>query len=88
MKTTILSILIITIFGCQNSRWPEKERNQFLASCVKSGMQSGATEIVAKEYCECVASKLEKKVSSPVDADMKLVFKTQEDCVKEISGNK
>ena len=78
----------MTIFGCQNSRWPEKERNQFLASCVKSGKQAGYSEKVSKEYCECVASKLEKKVSNPIDAEMKEIFKIQEDCKKKIFSNK
>ena len=82
----VLTILSITVLGCQNnkSRWPEKERNQFLASCVKAGMQKGNSERVAKQYCDCTVSKLEKKFRHAKNITMAAMFEVQEDCKKKI----
>ena len=67
------------------SKWPETERNQFLSSCVKAGMQQGNSESIANLYCDCAISKLEKKFSNANDITMEVMFKIQEDCKKKIS---
>ena len=50
------------------SKWSSKDRSDFLSECVKSAKAS-ISEDKAKNYCECMLFKIEKKFHNPRDAD-------------------
>lgn len=49
------------------SKWSAIDRSDFLSECVKSA-KTGMSEEKAKNYCECMMFKIEKKYPNPGDA--------------------
>lgn len=50
------------------STWSYKDRSDFLSECIKSA-KDGIGEGKAKNYCECMLFKIEKKYPNPRDAE-------------------
>lgn len=49
------------------SKWSVTDRSDFLSECVKSA-KTGMSEEKAKNYCDCMMFKIEKKYPNPNDA--------------------
>jgi hypothetical protein len=49
------------------SAWSATDRSDFLSECIASA-KAGMTEEKAKNYCQCMMFKVEKKYPSPADA--------------------
>jgi hypothetical protein len=56
------------IRDCLSMKWPEKDRNTFLASCEKNATPNVGAE-KAKSYCSCMLDKIQVKYARAEDAD-------------------
>jgi hypothetical protein len=54
------------IKGCLAMKWPEKDRNDFVSSCVASASKLGQEK--ATKYCNCMLLKVEAKYPNPNDS--------------------
>src|SRR5689334_13379143 len=56
MKKIFLLLISFFLFSC-HSRWTEKNRSEFLSSCIAGATKDmGATK--AKAYCQCMLEKI------------------------------
>jgi len=51
-----------------NSTWTAGERSEFISQCIGSAKAGGLGEQKAKNYCECMLYKIEKKYPSSAQA--------------------
>ncbi len=71
MKKVLLSgIIICSLLSCSNkSDWSDVEKDAFVKNCVPSAQQSANMDATkAKDYCECMMGKVEKKYPKAEDA--------------------
>ncbi len=68
MKKAFL-LLLFTIFSvsCKNT-WNQEDKDSFYQACTGEAIRWAGTEEKAKEYCDCVFGKMEKKYPNENDA--------------------
>jgi hypothetical protein len=79
--TTLVGVFSITSCG-NNSKWTEKDKMEFLETCVSEA--SVNTAIDAETYCDCMLEKIMVKYPDPKDSDkvtMLEVMEWAEDCL-------
>ena len=67
-KAFLFIALTSLIFSCKNKGWSVAERNQFITTCTNGAAMSMGQD-KAKDYCSCMAQKLEAKYPNYTDAN-------------------
>jgi hypothetical protein len=50
------------------SGWPQKDRDDFIGSCVDKAYESSGDRALSENYCECMLGKIEQKYPNIEDA--------------------
>jgi hypothetical protein len=71
MRIAIIVISTLVFFSCKNAaskKWSEADRTQFMNSCVTNAT-TALGDGAAREYCNCMLEKIEKKYPNSVDSE-------------------
>jgi hypothetical protein len=86
-KLWICGALALALGACKSgSNWTQADKDAFVGKCVpESQRQAGMSESKAKDYCDCMLDKVQKKYPKAQEAGNMSVNEATEmarDCVK------
>jgi hypothetical protein len=68
------TIFIVFISACSNNsknkegKWSEKDRNEFITSCMDQGRKQNIDEATTKKYCDCMLDRFQQAYTSQAEA--------------------
>lgn len=63
MKKALLFLLFFSAASCKNV-WNEDDKEAFYYACTEQAITWAGTQDIAKEYCDCLFTRMNRKYSS------------------------